>query len=794
MSDGLTDRVVPSLAERLSRYEAHFALLEDQYNPHRPTSYLDRTVDSLAATVVSDTKTRADITHYTGEFLKTAALFSRGEGALLFSALAYGLDQARPDSPFLEQLADFGLGSMKGMTMRAGFGMVARSNGFAPTKGIFMGMTGRATDAVFDRQSIMDPSLGLSRLAGAVGNRNVWMFDAATFVAAEGMFATINRTTGGALVRNQTASGMVMGGSFGFVNGGSAELVRQQQFKEDLDIGRIMRLGLMDAGVGALGAGVGIKATDPRFQARLAKMFEPKPEPPPPLERPTLNMGPTVQQTPNGLRSLRLLGSMRAHGSIASSVPLGRQSIIINAMAPLMVGDQALPKGVTERQAWDDFHGQLAAAKRLGIEGISTDVWWGKIEPRPGEFNWNYYDMLSSSISKHGLKWVPILSFHQCGGNVGDNVYQPIPFWIWSMAQKRAGSSNPDAAKFVSEQGNASPEYVSYWATPLVIDRYSLVMREFQQRYAGKAHNISEINISLGPAGELRFPSYNGHDINSGYPTRGALQAYSDLARSALVDFAIKKYGSENAVREAWGAEFGQGIEPPRDVSRFFREGKHMSTQYGRDFFDFYSGTLGQHYNMVMGEAARIFSTPGAPFAGIDLGMKMPGIHWRVGENQGGHTVLGDRLSELSAGLIRTSSGDWHSNDLGRGYRPLLETVARLKPERGRIVPHFTALEMPDGHEGPEVKSMPHTLSRWVGMEGRRLGLHMKAENALGHTIYDRSSWDRMRSVLATPGNENGYYHGLTLLRMSNVLESVVSQQQIGEINQYRTYDSAQAR
>ncbi|MBX9693270.1 MAG: family 14 glycosylhydrolase, partial [Cyanobacteria bacterium] len=539
-----------------------------------------------------------------------------------------------------------------------------------------------------------------------------------------------------------------MGGSFGFVNGGSAELVRQQQRGEELDIGRIMQLGLLDAGVGALGAGAGIKGTDPRFQARLARMFETIPQETPTEsgEHPSLSMGPTARQTPAGIRNLRLLSALRPQTSVASTVPVGRPLITINAMAPLLVGNQSAPEGQVERQAWEQFEGQLEAARRLGIDGISTDVWWGKIEPKPGEFNWNYYDLLSSTITKHGLKWVPILSFHQCGGNVGDNVYQPIPFWIWSLAQRRANSNNPDVAKFVSEQGNSSPEYVSYWATPLVLDRYANVMREFQNRYSGRAHNISEINISLGPAGELRFPSYNSHDNGTGYPTRGALQAYSELARTAFVDFAIKKYGNAAAVREAWGEEFGQTIEPPRDAARFFQEGKHMSTQYGRDFFDFYSGTLGQHYNMVMGEATKIFSTQGAPFAGIDLGMKIPGLHWRVGENQGGNIVLGDRLTELSAGLIRTSGGDWGSDSLGRGYRPLMETIAQLRPERGRIVPHFTALEMADGQDRPEVKSLPHTLplgrrgsqSHGSAVEGRKrarlynLRSKLLGQNALG--------------------------------------------------------------
>jgi hypothetical protein len=96
-----------------------------------------------------------------------------------------------------------------------------------------------------------------------------------------------------------------------------------------------------------------------------------------------------------------------------------------NVMAPLDL--DAGPPG-----AWDTFNAQLKIAKSMGVDAVSVDVWWGKVE-RAGDnvFDWSYYDRIEAAIEAAGLHWVPIMSFHQCGGNVGDSCNIPIPGWIW---------------------------------------------------------------------------------------------------------------------------------------------------------------------------------------------------------------------------------------------------------------------------------------------------------------------------------------------------------------------------
>lgn len=68
------------------------------------------------------------------------------------------------------------------------------------------------------------------------------------------------------------------------------------------------------------------------------------------------------------------------------------------------------------------MNASLQALKSAGVEGIMMDVWWGLVErDSPGEYNWGGYVELMEMAKKHGLKVQAVMSFHQCGGNVGDS-------------------------------------------------------------------------------------------------------------------------------------------------------------------------------------------------------------------------------------------------------------------------------------------------------------------------------------------------------------------------------------
>jgi beta-amylase len=107
---------------------------------------------------------------------------------------------------------------------------------------------------------------------------------------------------------------------------------------------------------------------------------------------------------------------------LASLICLAARAALLataNVMAPLDL--DAAPPG-----AFDAFKAQLKIAKSMGVDAVSVDVWWGEVErAADNTFDWSYYDKLLAAIEAAGLHWVPIMSFHQCGGNVGDSCNIP---------------------------------------------------------------------------------------------------------------------------------------------------------------------------------------------------------------------------------------------------------------------------------------------------------------------------------------------------------------------------------
>lgn len=825
-------------------------------------SILETGIDVLTSKIVKNDETRNQVNHYGAELVKTASLFAGGKVGLLSTVVSYGLDQAKYGDPLKDQAIDFALGGAKGTTMKGVFAAIGSGGQIAPVKGVLMGLGSGAAEVVFSRDSLNDPSRISERLKSDVFNTQSILFNAATFTVGQGIFSGANHLSKGALANNKILSGMVTGGSFGFVNGSSAEALRQVAENEEISISKMLLKGGLEASVGAAGAGIGIKASDPVFHASLRRNVYGA------LDKVGLSPSPQArefvvtngmaqinkfanEQTTTALTTVRevrnILGwervgpekqlllqhSEQTNGRIpvpkladllatcnpenltaaqkaahlfpdakgpvfleqgqgnrirlatgdavpqwknsigGNRVMLGNYETPVNVMAPLLVGDPYDPNGEKSKGEWTDFINQLNKAKKLGVNGVSTDVWWGVIEPKQGQFDWRYYDKLSSSISTAGLKWIPILSFHQLGGNVGDTHTVPIPFWTWNKISSQIPGSNADVGKFRSENNNLSSEYIQFAADRYAIPLYKSVMSAFQTQYASKANQIAEINVSLGPAGEARYPSYNQHDPGADYPSRGALQAYSELQKADFVNFVMKKYGSMDGVEKAWGTKVGK-IEPPVDASAFYRDQIHTKTQYGKDFFDWYSGSLVNHIKGVLGESFKVFSNPNAPFKNVEIGAKIPGVHWRVGtKHADGRIELGDRLAELNAGLIRTSTNDWASDALGRGYRPLLSGIreAATAPGAGKFTLHFTCLEMLDGQGGPEAKALPNSLANWIGKEAKQQGLLLKGENALNFTLQDWGAWNSMRSHLQL-NDKPGLYHGLTILRITDVINT----------------------
>lgn len=440
-----------------------------------------------------------------------------------------------------------------------------------------------------------------------------------------------------------------------------------------------------------------------------------------------------------------------------------------NVMAPLVVGDLGAPRAPEGEAAWARFEGTLREAKALGAHAVSTDVWWGAVEPEDQRFRWDYYDRLSDAVLAAGLDWVPILSFHQCGGNVGDDCDVPLPAWLGPKYRDRGAVEHADDLFYRSARGNVSREVTSVWATPLVLADFRELMGAFQEHFAPKAARIAEVNVSLGAAGELRYPAYNAHDPGAGFPLRGTLQSHGRLAVASFRRAMLERYGSLAGVAAAWGVALAreEDVLPPSDGEGFF-DGRGAFGAYGRDFTGWYQASLLAHGRAVLGAAVEVFDAPGAPFRSIDLGAKVPGVHWRVAT---------DRAAEVTSGLLRTEDeGEWFDETKGAGYGPIVALFAEVGrlPDAPRVVLHFTCLEMDDD---PAVASRAKSLVFWVGKYAHARRVPIKGENALAGTLRGARAWDNMGDALA-----HGGYRGLTVLRVDDVVGDPLARARFREL------------
>lgn len=442
-----------------------------------------------------------------------------------------------------------------------------------------------------------------------------------------------------------------------------------------------------------------------------------------------------------------------------STLPLPAREVPrqVVVMGPLLIKKRAK---AGEPDPMKQFRENLARLADLGVHGVFTDIWWSKVErERRGVYDWTRYDVIAEAIADAGLVWVPGIAFHSCGTNVGDDNRVVIRDWFWNLLDPLC----PGAAQFVSEHGNACKEYVSFWATPYVLPIYREFMQAFADRFAWATDFIAEVCIGLGPCGELRYPSYNNHDgKQAAYPSRGALQCYSPAAKVDFQRAMLRKHGSLDKISRAWRRSLSlSDVALPADAETFFTT-RQFNTTYGRDLLGWYQGVLLSHARQVLGAAADVFAQE--PYNHIPVGVKIAGIHWRVGRKDGAKIIHGRRRAEMVAGLI-VPSDDINQGDKGWGYRPVIDVFAELNRRHPTIV-HFTCGDLPD-LECPQQHSLADSLTRWFCGECTEQGLPIGLENALAESLSDPSRLHRLGDHFFDQDARR-----MTILRLNQLLEA----------------------
>jgi beta-amylase len=274
---------------------------------------------------------------------------------------------------------------------------------------------------------------------------------------------------------------------------------------------------------------------------------------------------------------------------------------------------------------------QLAQLASGGVEGVMSDIWWGLVETSPETYNFDPYLELVEMVNSHGLKFQAVMSFHQCGGNVGDDCNIPLPSWVLDV-----GSQNSDIW-YKDQYGNADSEYISLFVdneklfpsstassarTPLMM--YKDFMNAFAKAFSSYlGSTILEVEIGTGPSGELRYPSYPSNKWT--FPGVGGFQSYSSYALDSLQEAATAIGHPEWAL--VAGPSNAGGYNSYPDDTTFFSEGKQSENNYQSAYGDFYLGwyasSLIEHGDAILGKAEAVFTG-----MSVSLSVKVAGIHW----------------------------------------------------------------------------------------------------------------------------------------------------------------------
>ncbi|GFZ06853.1 beta-amylase 2 [Actinidia rufa] len=262
----------------------------------------------------------------------------------------------------------------------------------------------------------------------------------------------------------------------------------------------------------------------------------------------------------------------------------------------------------------------------------------------PQDYNWNGYKRLFQMVRELKLKLQVVLSFHECGGNIGDDVCIPLPQWVAEI-----GRSNPDIF-FTDREGRRNPECLSWGIDKervlrgrTAVEVYFDYMRSFRVEFDEFFEDgiISIIEVGLGPCGELRYPS---NPVKHGwrYPGVGEFQCYDQYLLKNL------RKAAEARGHSFWarGPDNAGSYNSQPHETGFFCDGGDYDGYYGRFFLNWYSKVLVDHGDRVLMLAKLAFE-------GTCIAVKLSGIYWWY--------KTASHAAELTAGFYNPCNRDGYA-------------------------------------------------------------------------------------------------------------------------------------
>jgi len=197
-----------------------------------------------------------------------------------------------------------------------------------------------------------------------------------------------------------------------------------------------------------------------------------------------------------------------------------------------------------------------------------VDVWWGICARSPRSFDFAAVLKLAKLAQKSGLHVTAILSFHQCGDSVGDDVYVPLPEFISSLPQETLFCCDRER-QFTTSSPSPLADFASVAPDLSLLEHYTLFARSLADSLSKEGllgTVVDEIAVGMGPCGELRYPSYE-HALGWHWPEAGVMvdggplfaeRAGGKPTESVYVDVLAEH---EERMLVSVGKEFGPNVK-----------------------------------------------------------------------------------------------------------------------------------------------------------------------------------------------------------------------------------------